>query len=163
MGVCVGDPLYRPFSVVQEIPADTSGPTAEWLAYRTGAQMWFAQGRAAGEKKLKKAARDLHSGIIYEGLGLLQADENDFVGALDSFQSARLNFTNPDDIIRTALHELSLLRILNKKGQAHAIATRVLQVYPTAFSAPLLRKIDLEINPPPTPAADPQPLFQPKK
>jgi uncharacterized protein (TIGR03790 family) len=157
MGVCVGDPLYRPFKVVQEIPTDMSGPTAEWLSYRTGAQTWFTQGRSVGEKKLKKSARDLHSGIIYEGLGLLQADENDFVSALDSFQEARRNYTNGDDIIRTALHELSLLRILNKKGQAHAIATRVLQSYPAAFSAPLLRKVDLEMNPPPTPVPQPQP------
>ena len=156
MNTFIGDPLYRPFKVVQEVQADAGGKSAEWLAYKSGAQMWFKLGRAIGEKKLRKAARDLHSGIIYEGLGLLQAEENDFAAALDSFQEARLNFVIGDDIIRTALHEMSLLRILNKKGQAHAIATRVLHIYPNAFSAPLLRKVDLEMNPPPTPVPTPQ-------
>lgn len=145
MNTYVGDPLYKPFKVVPDNMADTSKPAAEFAAYRSGALTWNKLGRAAGEKKLLKSAQTLHSGIILESLGLLEASENDFLGALDSFKLARHNYTNGDDIIRAAIHEISILRAMNNNVEAHATAQKVLRSESTAPAAVLLRKMDAEI------------------
>lgn len=145
MNTCIGDPLYRPFKAVPDDVAGAPKPISEFAAYREGALAWHQQGRAIGERKLLKAARALRSGIIFESLGLLQARENDFDGALDSFKQARRAYVNGDDIIRAALHEIGILRALNKNAEAHAVAQKVLQAESAASAAALLRKIDVGI------------------
>jgi hypothetical protein len=141
MNTFVGDPLYRPYKLIDDYGA-LPKPASEFAAYRKGAQAWFKQGPAAGEKMLLKSARDMHSGIIMEALGQLQAGENDFIGALNSFQAARQYYTNGDDVIRTALHEAGILRAMNRNDQAHSVIAKVLQAWPSLPAAALLKKLD---------------------
>ena len=159
MTTFLGDPLYKPFKVVEQADFDTlPKPQAEFAAYRSGARSWFNDGRAAGEKKLRTSGRQMHSGVIYESLGLLQAGENDFLAAIDSFDQARKFYSNSDDVIRTAIHEVSILRAMGKFRQAHATAAEVLKDSPVSLPAALLRKLDSEIAPTPTPSpASPTP------
>ena len=150
MNTFIGDPLYRPFKVIEDNPNRLPKPISEWAAYRNGAILWFKGEPVTSEKLLTKSGRDLSSGIIFESLGLLQAGQNDFIGALDSFQQARVFYTNPDDIIRSAIHEISILRAMGKNPEAHKLAQKIMSVYPASEAAPLLKKIDDEITAAPT-------------
>lgn len=144
MSTFVGDPLYKPFKIVEDNPKSLPRPLSEWAAYRAGATVWFKQDAAAGEKKLLKSAREMHSGIIYESLGLLQAGANNFTGALDSFQKARVYYTESPDIIRSVIHEASILRAMNRIDELHTLVQKIAKVYPNNPSIALLRKIDDE-------------------
>ncbi|HWB60250.1 MAG TPA: TIGR03790 family protein, partial [Chthoniobacteraceae bacterium] len=147
MTTFIGDPLYRPFKVVEDRDFDSlPRPEAEFAAYRIGARMWFKDGRAAGEKKLQTLARQLHSGIIYESLGQLQAGENDFLAAIDSFDQARKYYKESDDVIRVTIHEVSILRAMGKYEQAHTIIATVLKESPVTLATALLKKIDADIS-----------------
>jgi len=53
-----------------------------------------------------------------------------------------------EDIIRTALHEVSILRMMHKESDAHAIAQKILRVFSSSPSAPLLQKLDNEVGTP---------------
>lgn len=153
MTTFLGDPLYTPFKNINDIDFESlPKPQAEFAAYRIGALSWFKDGRATGEKKLQTLGRQLHSGIIYESLGLLQAGENDFLAAIDSFDEARTYYKDNDDIVRVAIHEVSILRAMGKYEQAHTVAAEVLKTSPdSSISASLLRKIDSEAAATPTP------------
>jgi uncharacterized protein (TIGR03790 family) len=156
MTTFLGDPLYKPFNLSGDDFESLPRPQAEFAAYRTGALLWYKEGRAAGEKKLNTLARELHSGIIYESLGqLLAGEENDFVAALDAFEKARKSYKDNGDIIRVTIHEVSILRAMGRISDAHALVAEVLKGSPADLpAATLLRKIDAEITtPPPKPAA----------
>ena len=156
MTTFLGDPLYKPFKIVDEGDFDSlPKPQAEFAAYRLGARIWFKEGRAAGEQKLKTLGRQLHSGIIYESLGLLQAGQNDFLAAIDSFDEARKYYKDGDDIIRTAIHEVSILRAMGKLVQARTVSAEVLKSNPPSLASSLLRKISADLNSAPAPEPTP--------
>jgi len=148
MSTNIGDPLYKPFKIIEENPRGLPKPMSELAAYRIGAQTWFKKDPVAGEKSLIKSGRELRSGIIFESLGQLQAGESNFLGALSSFQQARVYYSDGDDIIRTALHEVSILRMMHKESDAHAIAQKILRVFSSSPSASLLQKLDNEMGTP---------------
>ena len=148
MNTFVGDPLYRPFKIVEDNPNRLPKPLSEWAAYRNGALVAVKREPITSEKILLKSARDMHSGIIFESLGLLQANQRNFLGALDSFQQARVYYTDSEDIIRSALHEISILRAMGKNPDAHKVAQKMLSVYPSSPAAALLQKIDAELTAP---------------
>ena len=142
----VGDPLYTPFKLLR----DDAPPkeAAEWESYRKGAQLWFEVSRKAGEKALNQSGRELRSGIIYESLGLLEADAKDVVAALVAFQEARKNYKEGDDIMRTAIHEVNLLKELNKKKEALYLIGKVVHDNPKARGVALLRAEEAALLPP---------------
>ena len=75
MTTFIGDPLYRPFGANAMIkPPKTA---AEYVAFREGSALWMQKNRAEGEALLQAKGRALKSGIIFEGLGLLQAAAKD--------------------------------------------------------------------------------------
>ncbi len=161
MSTFLCDPLYRPFKIVDDRDFDTlPKPQAEFAAYRAGVRVWFKDGRPAGEKKLQTLGRELHSGIVYESLGLLQAGENDFLAAIDSFDEARKYYKDDDDVIRVAIHEVSILRAMGKFQQAHVVTADVLKDSPVSLASALLHKIDSEISATPTPGPTPTPAQQ---
>lgn len=127
MNTVVGDPLYRPglYWKNQEFnlddpPAPGSEPAAatEGRAYWQGAQLWRSSGPAAGAAALEKSAARLHSGRIYEGLGLLQATAGDVPHARHSFEQAARNYTDGADVIRVALDEARFLAQNGRKTDA---------------------------------------------
>jgi len=88
-----GRSALQPFNLTSEDFESLPRPQAEFAAYRTGAQLWFKEGRAAGEKKLNTLARELRSGIIYESLGLLLAGEENDLSPRSSPSIRRAGYT----------------------------------------------------------------------
>lgn len=145
MSTFVGDPLYTPFKLLRD-----EAPPKEWAAFQKGAQLW-ASSRAASEKQLNLSARQLRSGIISENLGILEADSGNIVAALVAFQEARKYYKEGDDIMRSAIHEVELLRKLNKKKELLWLINKVTKEHPNAHGVSLLRSVEAELNPPPAP------------
>lgn len=145
MTTFVGDPLYRPFKVVDDGVRNDSKTAGEFRAYRSGAQAWFKDNRAAGENRLIQSGRQLRSGIIFESLASLQASAKDPAAALVSFRQAREFYRNPEDILRVSIREAGLLKTVGKKGEALGLIRRQLQTYSTSPSAPLLRTLEAQL------------------
>jgi len=150
MTTFVGDPLYRPFKVV---PDDSSSKgAAEWIAYRDGALSWFSDGHAAGEKKLQTSARQMRSGIIFEGLGLLERDNaNNPAAALTAFEQAQQCYTNTSDAARIALHRIRTLQAMNRMKDAISLTRKSLKTFANLPAENALRAIEAELAPSPAP------------
>jgi len=139
MTTFVGDPLYRPFKSLQDVLAEPPASDAEWAAYRDGALAWFDKSRAAGESELRAAGNGLRSGVIFEGLGLLEADAGDIQAALKSFGVAKRYYTNSEDILRVTIHEVRLLRSANRREEALALVRWAVAMFPDAPALTVLR------------------------
>lgn len=154
MATIVGDPLYRPFPANRDF--DFVPPTfaKEYAAYQEGARSWFALSRSAGEKRLAEAAKAMSSGIIWEGLGLLQwLAARDHAAAADSFEKAQKSFRNAEDDVRTIIHRAQMLNAQNKPEEAVAMARRGIKAFPKATATNVLRELAGETTP--TPQASP--------
>ena len=124
MNTVVGDPLYRPgiYWKNQEFDLDSAIGSAgaetpvatEGRAYWQGAQLWRATGSAAGAAALSKSGTRLHSGRIFEGLGLLEAGIGDVPLAQHAFEQAARYYSDPADAIRVVVNEA---RFLFKSGR----------------------------------------------
>jgi len=150
MATFIGDPLYRPFKT--DVMARPPKAAAEYAAYRDGAALWAAKGRAAGEPVLQARGRALKSGVIFEGLGLLQSAAKDPAAALKSWRQARQFYKDAPDCIRVALHAIAFLREAGRVSQALSITREEIGNFPNADATARLRAIELELAPPsPTP------------
>ena len=145
MTTVVGDPLYTPFKLLPDSPPPKAAE--EWEAYRKGAQTWFNQSRAEGEKQLIQSGRALGSGIIFENLGLLQANAGDAAAALRTFQEARKYYKQEDDIMRTAIHEVELLK--GQKKEALGLIKKMVHDHPKAHGVAILLAAQAALSPAP--------------
>lgn len=139
MTTCVGDPLYRPFKgavTLEEQPA-----SGEWADYRKNARLWFSTERAVGDAALRAAAAKNRSGVILEGLGLLQLSANDREAALKTFPDARELYGPGDDALRVATHEIIQLRAAGRDAEAQALARKMAAASPDAPAAEMLRAL----------------------
>ena len=148
MTTFIGDPLYRPFAKPCDAP--------ETAVYREGAARWSAQGRAAGEALLLAQGRKRKSGLILEGLGLLQSAAKDTPAALAAWSQAGQYYHEDADRIRCALHSVALLRAGREPEKALALVRETLARFPQADAAECLREIERELAPPP-PSSSPSP------
>lgn len=161
MTTSVGDPLYRPFAGVEA--GEQKPQSGEWAAYRAGAKIWFTQNPAAGATALTATGKKFRSGVIFEGLGLLQLAVNDGPAAIAAFQQARENYIHPDDVARVAIHEVIQLRTAGREKEALALTRRMLAANPQGAAAPMLRTFDPPpATPAPLPFATPTPLASPR-
>ncbi len=152
MTTFVGDPLYRPFPVL-DLTQSKQKPTP-WDAYRTGARLWFDKDPEAGAAALQKSGRSLRSGIVFEGLGLLQLTVKANAAALSAFQSARKYYTNADDILRASIHEAILLKGMGRGTDGLALARKQMAAYPEAPAVTVFPLLFPELAPkPPVPVA----------
>jgi hypothetical protein len=138
MTTCIGDPLYRPFPA---LAFEKKGSHDEWTAYHDGAVEWFKD-RAAGATALKNSARTLHSGMIYEGLGLLELTANGRAEALAAFDEARQTYKSSDDEVRVAVHEIGLLESMSRGPDALALAKKEIEAHPKLPSGEVLRMLE---------------------
>jgi uncharacterized protein (TIGR03790 family) len=139
MTTFIGDPLYRPFQNVDEAAEGGGRPAIEYAAYRKGARAWYEKSRADGEKALAASARELQSGIVWEGLGLLQWSIPDNNAALASFREAEACYGVSEDGLRTVLHQAEILKTENKMDQARALAAKGIERYAGFHGTLLLR------------------------
>ena len=161
MTTCVGDPLYRPFAGVES--GDQKPATGEWAEYRKGARLWFGADPAAGVAALKASGKKLRSGVIFEGLGLLELTANHSDEAIADFQQARQFYGNGEDVARVTLHELVQLRASGREKDALVLARQTIATNPQASTVPMLRTFDpLATTPVPLPIATPRPLNTPR-
>ncbi len=143
MTTFVGDPLYRPY------PARAKIGNSEWDAYRSGAQAWFKGGRKTGQAALAQSGKRLRSGVVYEGLGLLELTADEKTDALAAFQQARKFYKRPDDIIRVAIHEVILLMSAKRTSDAHALARAQIAAHPGSRATEVLKMFLPPPSPPP--------------
>jgi hypothetical protein len=165
MNDVIGDPLYRPGLVWAKLKLDadagrTSGGESggaafakEGRAYFEGAQAWRARGAAAGAKLLEHSASRLHSGLIYEGLGLLEASAHDLPKASAAFEQAAHSDRDRQDSVRAILDEAQAFARAGDRAQAIRVIEAGRQRYGTAGAASLFAEIESRLAPPPSPAA----------
>jgi uncharacterized protein (TIGR03790 family) len=163
MNTFVGDPLYAPYKywndIAQTLPE--SAETREWLAYRNGAQTWIAKGPDEGARELTSTAASMGSGIIYEGLAVLQAENGDLEGAQLSFRLARKHYDDLTDHVRTIYIEASELRRLGLARDALALVEPGIKKAKRSPSVGILKMLRDELKPrAPNPAPAPPAISQ---
>ncbi len=150
MNTVVGDPLYRPALAWQSADSDLddnlesgdqSSIAADGRAYRQGAKKWRAEGPAAGAAALKKSAERLHSGRVYEGLGLLEATHGDAGNAADAFGRAARFYKDPADKVRVAYAEVRCLAGAGRKRDAAAVLAATRDQYAAEPAAGVLDEL----------------------
>ena len=141
----LGDPLYRPFAADAELKEQATA--SEWDAYAAGAKKW-QDDQAQGAEQLRESAKKLRSGVIMEGLGLLQLADTQIEPALESFRAAREFYRNPEDILRATIHEVLRLRAMNKVSEALALTRKQLAAHGSSPAGELLRSLEAEMAPP---------------
>ncbi|MEO8353428.1 MAG: TIGR03790 family protein [Chthoniobacteraceae bacterium] len=149
MTTVIGDPLYRPF----QNPMNLRRPdlSNEWEAYAAGARIWYSKDRAAGTKALEKSAARLKSGVILEGLGLLQLASGDPGASVKSFERAERLYKDPPDRIRVTIHEaFQLVAIGRKQGAIDRLREQIAR-YSAEPATDVLRIILAAFTPPPPP------------
>ena len=152
MTTFVGDPLYRPYKGAAEL--EEKPTTGEWADFREMGRAWFSVDRAKGDEDLRAAAKKDHSGMIMEGLGLLQVSVNDREAALASFAQAREYYGKGDDAMRVAIHEIFQLEEANRIAEAKALAAKMIAASPHSPAVDLIRVItESRIAPAPPQAA----------
>ena len=136
----IGDPLYRPFAYMHDL--DAKRGSGDWDEFRTGSKLWFEKNREAGEAALRASAKRMRSGAIWEGLGLLELTTSDGQEpALTCFREARRAYTSPDDILRCAIHEVILLRSMNRVPEAVVVAGKMADTYKKVRAVEVLRML----------------------
>ncbi len=147
MTTFVGDPLYRPFKLQQQVFGEAPRSDAAWVAFREGALVWFNRGRPAGETALRKAGAALHSEVIFEGLGLLETRAGDAPAALAAFDQAEKFCANSDDALRILIHEVRLLVSADRGKEALALVRRAVVEFPDDPALSVLRSDAGQIAP----------------
>jgi hypothetical protein len=153
MGVAAGDPLYRPyFNWTQvEVKRASSKSASVWRAYHE-----FAS-KNNGAPDFRPQARFLaghtHNAPMMEDLALRELRENDFSTAVTELEQARAGYAKREDIVRCVLEECDALVRLGKPRTAIDLARNVLRIVPDSPAAPLLRKVESDLAPKPSPSA----------
>lgn len=151
MNVLLGDPLYRPMRLVNDISAERPREAAPWLAYRNGAQSWYEDSPAAGEKRLRAAAEDWKSGMIMEGLASLFAGAGRTSDALAASALARKYYGDSPETIRTLYRETNLLVSIGQKKRALDFLDQAIREHLTNPYTQALIDLRNELDPPPPP------------
>ncbi|HEX4086358.1 MAG TPA: TIGR03790 family protein [Chthoniobacteraceae bacterium] len=141
MTTFVGDPLYRPFQNTGASAESGEKPAIEYAAYRKGAHVWFEKGPVQGAAALTASARELHSGIVWEGLGLLQWNKPDYPAAIVSFQEAEKCYGTTEDGLRVVLHQTAVFAAEDRHDLARALAARELTRFSQFPGSALLRAV----------------------
>lgn len=104
------------------------------------------QNRAAGETSLRASGKALHSGVIMEGLGLLELTVNDRDAAIKCFEDSREYYGKTEDALRATIHEVFQLRAAHRDPEALAVIGKALSLLPSAPGADLLRSMEGQIR-----------------
>lgn len=149
--VMVGDPLYRPYLSWLEIDAKptTTRTNVGWKTYHEFALKNGSKPVPEYRVLARQVASRGRNAPMIEDLGLTEAREKNFVAAASYFQQARTLYTKRDDILRVVLEESDIWIKLGKPKRALDLVRSVLRIVSDAPAAPLLRKIESDLAPPP--------------
>ena len=159
MTTIVGDPLYRPFLAL-DAPANDErnparAPSPEWATLRKAELAWNDENPKTSAHIFEKAAAKLHSGLLYEALGLREESAGENSAAQRAFEKAEKFYAPANDRVRCVIHQVRLWQSLGDKDRALAVSRKAIAKYPTASATTVLREIALKLSPPPP---TPQPL-----
>lgn len=143
MTTFVGDPLYRPFPAKA---GETTMAKNEWDAFKQASDVWFKSGPDAGADAMNAASKKFSSGMIAEGLGLLQVTANQSDKAITSFHQAMTLYKNPDDVLRATVHEVFQLKASNRVPDAIAVARKQLDRFHKEPTSEVLRLIEAQMT-----------------
>jgi hypothetical protein len=103
-------------------------------------KLWFTD-REKARQQFAEDARKQRSGVLMEGLGLLElaADQPD--AAIKSFGAARQFYKHSDDILRATIHEVIQLRARTRQTEALPLVRKQLELYGKAPAAEILRGV----------------------
>lgn len=149
MNTVIGDPLYRPFALWQDLGTPPESAAA-WETYRKGAILWL-QARGKGEAALLSIGGE-NSGLAMEGLGLLQASAGSFPAALRSFSKAQAGYSSMGDKVRVAIHAAQIMRDKASRQETAKFLQQQIRAYPTAEATAVLRSMQVQLTTP-TPSA----------
>lgn len=154
MGVVVGDPLYRPYKVWQDLTR-SDAPETSWERYRK--IILAANGDViAAAPELRKAAKETGKSMFLESLASALADSGRPGEALAEIDAAMAMEKETDISVRLALEKITLLRGMGKREEAGAIAKEFQKRTSNPDQLQLLRSIYNQIfPPPPTPTPAP--------
>ncbi len=149
MNTFVGDPLYRPYARWNNSaePLPETADSREWLAYRDGALVWYTQGAEAGVANLAAAGRRFDSGLIFEGLGLLQLHDGDHEAAGRSFREARRRYSDMRDVVRTICVEADAHVRGGRRQEAIRLVKYALDRAPRVPAVEALKQLLAELKP----------------
>ena len=154
MSVAVGDPLYRPYLNWAEFDAKReSKTTADWYAYHDFA---VKNGRLAATEFRRQAritAARAHNAPMLEDIGLMEMRAENLASAIGCFEQARADYAKGEDVMRCVLEECDAWVKSGKRKRALDLARSVLGIVPDSPASQLLRKLETEFTPKPTPAA----------
>ncbi len=149
MDVAVGDPLYRPYANWLRLDAKRDNHKQnDWRMYHDFAVK--DRGREAADylAAARAAAARAKNGPMLEDLGLMEKEAGNFAEAASQLQRARLLYSQPEDILRTALAQADALVKTGDKPAALALVREVARLVPDAPATTLLKKIEQQLDPP---------------
>jgi uncharacterized protein (TIGR03790 family) len=153
MSTFVGDPLYRPFPPEMDENKTPPGASPEWVACRDGLRAWRSGKRPEAAQILGTAGKRLKNGAPFETLGLLHASAGKLGASFVAFEQARKFYTDRDDVLRTWIHQVNLLRFNGRAKEALAETRRLIKAHPRERATDVFRMIENQLAPPPpTPA-----------
>ena len=152
--IVVGDPLYRPF-----LHFDGSGEKADadrdYRAIRLAALRWKEDPKQM-ESMLREAAGRLNSGILLEGLGLMQLEQGKRGAAAEDFRKAKVYYGAKADRLRMDLHIAAIDRTENRKAAAIKLLRGARAIYHDIPEAAAVTAWLNILDPPPPPPAGPK-------
>ena len=154
MSVMVGDPLYRPYASWNQIDLkqDASKTASPWQMEREFTIKNSSKPTAEFRTLARQAASRAQNCPMIEDLGAQEAQDGNFASAASYFQQARACYTKRDDILRVVLEEADTLIKENKPKRALELVRSVLRIISDAPASALLKKVERELAPPPTPS-----------
>ena len=149
MNVAVGDPLYRPYGNWLQLDAARNvRRKSNWENYHEFALRKAKLGPSEYLTKGRAAASRSRNAPMLEDLGLIQKENGNLPAASSYLRQARSVYSSPDDILRTVLEQVEILRKEGDKEAALTLLRSNERSFADSPSANLLRKIEGEINPP---------------
>jgi len=156
MSVVVGDPLYRPYLAWNGDSPDEPAPAAvPWVRYRDIVLQSQGDVLLAG-LALKRLARDLPASMPLESLANAQRDAGELRPALASLEQAQtLAAPGSPEYLRIVIERIWLLRSLQQKSAALALATRAISEEKSPAGLQFLQQLAESMLPKPTPSPSP--------
>jgi hypothetical protein len=158
MSVMVGDPLYRPFASWNQIDLKQEALkiASPWQMEREFTIKNSDKPTAEFRTLARQVASRARNCPMIEDLGTQEAQDGNFVSATSYFQQARSCYTKRDDILRVVLEEADTWIKQDKPKRALELVRSVLRIISDATASTLLKKVELQLAPPPTPSATPR-------
>lgn len=154
VGVAIGDPLYRPYAswLQLNVRGDSSGDSSAWRMYHEFAMANTLKSPAEFRSLARQAASRAKNGPMMEDLALMDARDGDYASATCQFAQARAVYSTRDDLVRVVLEEAESWLKQEKPKRALELVRSVQRITTDAATMALLKKIEQQADPQPSPA-----------